>query len=61
MHRAAVDIGGDDKCRVLVSYGGKTTGCIDVHPEAAVILRPSPGVCRLTPEPGAWLFEIVVP
>jgi mannose-6-phosphate isomerase len=61
VHRQSVEIGGDDQCRVLVSYGGKTTGCVDVHSEAAVILRPSPGVCRLTPEAGAWLFEIVVP
>ncbi|MFL5329660.1 MAG: type I phosphomannose isomerase catalytic subunit [Gemmataceae bacterium] len=61
VNRAATDIGGDGKCRVLVSYGGKTTGCVDVYPEAAVILSPNAGICRLTPEPGAWLLEAVIP
>jgi mannose-6-phosphate isomerase len=61
VHRKPADIGGDDRCRVLVSYGGKTTGCVDVYPEAAVLLPPSEGVCRLAPQSGAWLFECVIP
>lgn len=60
VHRQSVTLGGDGQPRVLVSYLGRTTGCIDVYPEGAVVVPASFGECRLTPEPGAWLFEVVM-
>jgi len=61
LHRSAVEIGGDDSCRVLVSIWGRTTGCVDVYQDGAMIVPASAGLCRLTPESGAWLFEVSIP
>ena len=61
VYRETVTLGGDGVCRVLVAYGGSVRGCVDVDAGRAVVVPAAAGECRLTPEPGAWLFECVLP
>src|SRR5205823_8132262 len=61
VHRGPVTIGGDGRMRALVAHGGAVRGCVDVPAETAVIIPAMTGECRLTPDPGAWLFECVIP
>jgi mannose-6-phosphate isomerase len=61
VHRQAVTLGGDGRMRLLVAYGGATSGCVDVPNGHAVLIPKSDGECRLTLAPGSWLFECVVP
>lgn len=61
VHRSVVTLGGDGRVRVLVAYNGSASGCVDVPSETAVVLPATFGECRMTPAPGAWLFECVLP
>lgn len=61
VHRRPVTLGGDGRSRVLVAHGGQVRGCVDVPAETAVIVPAMMGECRLTPDPGAWLIECVIP
>lgn len=61
VHRGPVTIGGDGRTRVLVAHAGQVRGCVDVPAETAVIVPAMMGECRLTPDPGAWLFECIIP
>lgn len=61
VHRRPVTLGGDGASRVLVAWGGPVRGCVDVWPGRAVVVLNTTGECRLRPDPGAWLFECVIP
>ncbi len=61
VHRGPVTFGGDGRMRVLVAHDGAVRGCVDVPAETAVIVPAMNGECRLMPDPGAWLFECIIP
>lgn len=61
VHRSPITLGGDGRSRVLVSFGGASSGCIDLPRERAVFVHEMTGECRLIPSPGTWIFECVLP
>jgi mannose-6-phosphate isomerase len=61
VYRKPVTIGGDGRMRLLATYGGRATGCVDIEPGRAVLIPSMMGECHLSPEPNSWLFECVVP
>ena len=61
VHRKPVTLGGDGRMRVLVAHGGAAHGCLDVPADTAVIVPAMIGECRISPDPGAWLFECIIP
>jgi mannose-6-phosphate isomerase len=61
VYREQATIGGDGRMRALVAHGGAVHGCVDVPAETAAIVPAMTGECQLTPDPGAWLFECIIP